>query len=595
MIDKQDNSQKAPHEIPEDLRRSKGFIFHFPQDNHRYHDLYSDLDLRENLKEFLSDILEIVGNGVEYCSFEQITTHLSDKNKPSGKTLIYSRVKNLTETGLLQEDRYYRQDLKLRNIKIYTLGKPILKPGVDAKYLAEEAKPVGDNNKSAEAERKLELLRNQFDDQMLSKPSNRSYRDMIMSSMLAKCIRLDSHDQRQKLETHFSYKDEAIDVTTTTQIDGSIAMSSDIRYTMVITTFTLEVMLEYINKYGDPEKKPDNVFVIDLSEVCTHIGNKRTAGNRLTAYRAIKRLYQTNFEIRTPQESEFARQFLEGYNEANYRFLTDFRALMFDLTEEDDLFTNEPEENLLEGEIKNPRWIRISLWTASFDSMWSQAVARYHAQQSEKAAALPPIVNFIQNPEVVKNPTPLTYQLYSHISAWVGVSGHDKKACSVSDLHFYMLRTSRYQNFLRSLIKVLNSVQDPDKPQITNDTAHFKVNLYGYFIEGTSQIEQRGRKGFYLTFSRDTKDKFIGDRSRHNQLKALANAQEIVDSQKQTEPDSSPVEGEYMAGPAQLAKLREELNKDPDDPSIAKAKIMKPNNDGSWDLEPYEMFPEANS
>lgn len=571
--------------IPVELRHSTGFIIHFPKEFHAYRKLYSELPLKENLKEFLVDVLQLMEPDLQYCSFDQISSYLKAHGKPYGKTMIYDRIKNLTGAHLCQE-RLFKRNEKARRAKILIINSPILNTSeIGVEYLESSESSFLIKDKRQEAEKQRDLLKSQFEDQMLDGISNRSFRDMMMSSMLAKCIRLDSKDERKKLVTNFQYKNTPVDVTTTTLSDGDIAISSDIRYTMVITTFCLKIMEDFLNKHGDINKKPQNLFLIDLSEVCTHIGNKRTTGNRFTAYKSTKRLFQTNFEIKTPQESEFAERFLEGYNEANYRFLSDFRAVIHKSVETDDLFS-EDEGNELE-DIPNPRWIRISLWPASFDSMWDQVVARY--RQADKTQ----YVNyFVQNPAVVKNQAPLAYHLFSHLSSWVGVVGNQKKRCSTSNLYQYMLKTSKYQNFVRSLIGLFKGLQKEDEKPITINTKSFKVNFYGYWIEGRAltkeeQKKDSNRKGFFLTFYRDKEDPYIGDKSRHHQLRAKTSK----------ENDNESGDG-YLAAnnkPANknrvlFKELCEELGKDPDDSDISTASVITVDEDGKTVIESDSLF-----
>lgn len=583
------NSELFPLEnIPEELRDSVGFVIHYPKANHVFRDHYSELLIKDNLKSFLLDILEIMDADNEFTSFDKITEYLKSKNKPSGQTMVYDRIKNLKATGLFDE-RFYQRHKSARKAKILTLKPPM----IDTASLNPEllntppVEKTSSNDAKKDAEERQRLIKAQFGDQMLDETSNRSYRDMMMSSILAKCIRLNDSDTRKKLVTNFHYKDAQIDVTTTTQTDGNIAVSKDIRYTMVITTFCLEILRRFLDKHQDPELKPPNEFVIDLSEVCTHIGNKRTTGNRLTAYKSTKRLYQTNFEIKTAQESEFAKRFLEGYNESNYRFLTDFKAIVHDIDDTDDLFSDE-EEHL--EEISNPRYVRISLWPSSFDNMWEQVVNSYF--NSEK----PEFINYyIQNPEVVKNQAPLAYHLFSHLSSWVGVKGYSKKECTTSDLYRFMLKTSKYQNYVRALIGLFKGLQPSDEEPITINTPKFKLNFYGYYIEGRALTveEQRadlGRKGFHLKFYRDVKDKYIGDQSKHNKLIREQQAQDakhiedtLAKSVELTESDKART---------QLHIISDELGKSPDSLDIPKAKVLSGKGDGNISFEDSVIFPE---
>jgi hypothetical protein len=86
-----------------------------------------------------------------------------------------------------------------------------------------------------------------------------------------------------------------------------------------------------------------------------------------------------------------------------------------------------------------------------------------------------------------------------------------------------MLPSSRYQNFLRSLLAVFNNTKKDSEPKITNNTEYFSVNVFGYIVEGrrfTNEELRRyyPRKGFNFTFYRDVNDKYIGNGSRHNKL-----------------------------------------------------------------------------
>ena len=564
--------------IPEHLRQSHGFVIRFPDDLKEYQNLYSDIPLKSVLKDFLSELLTYMVNGTEYCCYQDISNYLKGQNKAKGKSTIYSHCKDLTLAGVFDEKAFKPKE-QSRRVKILTLNPPIvIATSLENKYREPLQQTVKDHNQSAIAEKKQELLRSQFGDHMLSVVADRSYRDMIMSAMMAKCIRLDAKDERKKIVTNFNYKDTPVDVTTTTLTEGNIAVSSDIRYTMVITTFCLQIMSEYLEKYDDIEKKPENIFVLDLSEVCDHIGNKRSTGNRLTSYRACKRLFQTNFEIKTPQDSEFAERFLEGYNEANYRFLTDFRAVLHQVEDTDDMFSED--EGIISEDISNPRYIRISLWPASFDSIWDQVVNRY-----QKSNQQPFINNFIQNPEVVRNKAPLSYHLYSHLSAWVGVKGNDRKSCNTSQLHEYMLKSSRYQNFVRSLVSLFQGLQPDGAKKITIDTKSFQVNFYGYIIEGRSLTESelqkmdKRKKGFHLTFYRDVEDKYIGDRSHYNKLIAASNN---VNEEADNSSDSSSHE--------RFTKLRDELGKSPDDIDIPPQKVIQMDGEGQAVLSDYELF-----
>lgn len=601
--------------LPNYVKESGGFVIYFPEALHQYTGLYPDIPLKANLKEFMTDVLSALEersqeldesedqNESEYLSYEDITTYLSNRGKSSGRTMIYDRIKKLTMAGLFTEG-FLKRAGRVRRVKILTFNSPIaataalpdqFKAADQLKSPDSEKKAKKSKNKTLEAEQSHQLLKSQFGDQMLSQVSNRSYRDMLMSSMLSKCIRLDGNDDRKRLTTNFSYKQEAVDVITTTLTDGNIAISKDIRYTMVATTFALETMSEYLNTYQDINKKPENSFVVDLSDVCTHVGNKRTTGNRLTVYKAFKRLFQTNFEIRTPQESEFAERFLDGYNESNYRFLTDFRAIVHKVEETDDLFSEDDNE-VVEEEISNPRYVKLAFWPATFDNMWDQVVKRYLAEPKDKASF---INNFIQNPEVVKNIAPLTYHLFSHLSSWVGVTGYNKKSCTTPQLHDYMLKSSRYQNFVRSLITVFNSVQEVGDKPINIDTKSFTVDFYGYIVEGrtltkSEMREINNKKGFYLTFSRNTEDKYIGDHSRHHQLKGETASQDggkapAAQTKRNTLEESKARMAK--AGNEEFKKLREELGKNPNDPDIPKAQILT-REDGELQFTDDRIFEE---
>jgi hypothetical protein len=508
--------------IPDETKNSKGFIIYFPHEHQGYIELYKKLRLKKKIITFLTDIISLFSNNNEFITYIDIQNHLKLSNKPSGSTLIYSRANSLVSAGIFSLN-LFKPLIHTRKTKIFTINLPMLDHDIDESLLepklADVSSIVKKISNNAKAEQEKKRIEKMFSSSLVSSPANRSVRDVMMSSLLAKCLRLDSTDQRKKLVTNFLYKNSSIDVTTSTQTDGNIAISSDIRYTMVITTFCLEHLKSHLNKYQDLNKPPGNLFVLDLNELCAHVGNRKTSGNRNTVYSSIKRLYQTNFEIKTQEESEFANRFLEGYDESNYRFLTDFSAAHRSSQDTEDLFPKELEEDNPNKEVANPRWIRISLWQASFNSMWNQVVERYKQGDSNIH-----INYFIQNPEVVKNKAPLACHLYSHLCSWVGVSGNVIRKCDSSDLFEYMLKTSKHQNFMRSLLRIFNQLENEHHQEITVDSANFEVNFYGFIITakafGEEEREKKDyKKGFNFTFKRDKKDPYIGDGSKHNRLK----------------------------------------------------------------------------
>lgn len=570
-------------QIPKALQVSKGFIIYFPPEIQKFVELYDSLPLNQKLKSFLNEVFDVLSNdGLKqdgYCSFQQISEHLKKKQQPSGKTMIYDRTKTLSTIGLLEE-HYYKPSEQYRRVKIYILRKPVIDTAkINPSYL--EGKAIvksTPHNPRGDAEKTELLVRESYGSQMLDTVENRSYRDTFMSTMMAKCIRLDAGDVRKKLESNFRYKDTPVDVTTTTLTDGNIAISSDIRYVMVLTTFCMQIMGEYLELTKDVNSKIENSFIIDLSDVATYIGNKRTTGNRLTAYNASKRLYQTNFEISTQEESEFAERFLAGYNEANYRFLSNFGAIVSAADDTDDMFSDE--EEFTSGEIKNPRWIRISLWPSTYESMWYQMVSNFQNFGPEKSLQF-----FSQNPEVVKNKSPICYHLFSHLSAWVGVSGYEKKSCSTVALHDYMIPSSRYQNFLRDLINLFNALQPEGAQPITKDSKNFSVNFYGYFVTGRQLNPNEKRrihpkKGLFLTFSRDVDDFYIGDNSRHNTLRLASDANSSKNGKNES--DKSNREG--------FLRAKAELNKSPDDIDIPSAKILNQSGGIEPEMNDYSLF-----
>lgn len=572
-------------QIPEALCKSKGFLIYFPPEIQKFAELYDSLPLNQKLKRFLKELFEVlIQHGIEtegYCSFQQITDHLKRKNSPSGKTLVYDRTKALSTIGLLEE-QYYKASPQSRRSKIYILCKPIINTAIiDPIYLetpiVEKKKPHDPRGEAKKAEL---LIREEYGDRMLDTVENRSYRDLFMSTMMSKCIRLDAGDDRKKLESNFLFKDTPVGVTTTTLTDGNIALSSDIRYVMVFTTFCMEIMNKHLNSTKDSNNRIENSFLIDLNDVATHIGNKRTTGNRLTAYNAAKRLYQTNFEISTQEESEFAERFLTGYNEVNYRFLSDFKAIVVAADETDDMFSDE--EVFSVSEAKNPRWIRVSLWHSTFETMWQQAVTNF--------TSFGPTQNlqfFAQNPEVVKNKSPICYHLYSHLSAWVGVSGNVKKGCNTVALHDYMIPSSRYQNFLRDLINLFNGLLPKGAPPITKETNNFSVNLYGYIVVGRQLNNNEKRqiypkKALYLTFHRDVKDFYIGDKSRHNTLMLASSKKDNNNSGQASSDSQSSREG--------FLRAKKELNKSPDDIDIPTAKRLTNSSVNEQSIREFPLF-----
>jgi hypothetical protein len=188
--------------------------------------------------------------------------------------------------------------------------------------------------------------------------------------------------------------------------------------------------------------------------------------------------------------------------------------------------------------------------------MWRQMSANFHSFEPENRLQI-----FIQNPEVVRNKSPLCYHLYAHLSAWVGVSGYKQRQCTSVALHEFMLPSSRYQNFYRDLLNLFNGVRTDQTQPITKKSTSFEINLYGFIIicRQLNPIEQRAvspKKGMFLTFKRDPSDFYIGDKSSHHALKDA--------SQDTVKPSE-----------AKLKALKGELGKDPDDIDIQTVKTLK--------------------
>ena len=603
--------------IPTELQKSVGFVVYFPKERQDVARLYGQLPLKSILVSFIVDVVDLIASKSteEFCSYIQIQEYLGSESKPNSKSMIYNRVNKLVEIGIFTESQF-KVEGKNKPIRLFTMQDPVIdSTTIDPKHLA-NSKPTtttdGNNDKRAVAARTENKLREKFKGQMMEeKPEFMSYqRDHFVTTVISKCISHDPRDQDTKLTTSFKYLDDVVDVITTTLTDQTILASSDLRYTVILTTYCLRILRDFLQKTGNPDIFPANEFVIDLNMVVKELGNLSTTGNRYTAYRAIKRLYTTNFEIASAQGSEFADRFLDGYNEINYRYLTEFKAIVYDAEPTDDFFSADLDETISSEEIKNPRWIKISLYKATFEKMWKTVCSWQKLLSAEEFKN----ANFLlQNPEVVKNNQAyITLQLHSHLRSWVGLDGYEKKRCNTAELHKYMLPNARYQNFRRDLLKLLNSVNERSD-KITLDNPTFKVNFYGYFIEGRPLTTREERplgqkKGFHLTFYRDPQDDWVGDQSAHQLLlKAAAAKKEQsegdLDDDLRSGRAVDVVEGDFepvdefddkkMGPTAEFHRLRQELGKDPDDIDIPPAQVYTEAGEAELKMDEYPLFAET--
>ncbi|RYY74415.1 MAG: hypothetical protein EOO52_12690 [Gammaproteobacteria bacterium] len=409
---------------------------------------------------------------------------LKEKGIPAGDTILKKRFAELTNIGIFVKEKIQRPKCKPADLFI-------LRDATDVKVLSAPEKTTTFSDHRPHRQRLTELREflvvgdAQILDNNLPVRSARSER--LWNGVFGSCMRSSRTDPRRNhtFTTHYRIGKDQITIITSSQSDSEICHVDDQRTIRAINTL---VCME-IQSRREQGKEVKNEFFIDIVGLLAIMGLDGSGANRDTVRDSMKRLYGTNFNLIIDSQSQsgmvFAEQFgiTPGADDLNYRFLTEL----------DTSFDREYGG----GNIRKPRWYRISLHSKTFADLIDPNV----------------ISTFIDNIEILKVPSGLLHLFYTWCSVNIKRSGSRVMTITMPELQKRLIPAARYDNFKERLISALKQYQKERNIPWEQDSRN-DFNLMGYII----RMELDPINDYIFTAVRDKSDPVIGDSSIHNRL-----------------------------------------------------------------------------
>lgn len=526
---------KALLSLPDSLRTSQDrLLIHLPDDLRSEVQSYKYLDIANPIKKFLAVLLQetfISESG--WISFERLKDALQAKDLPTGRTGLYTKFKRLREGGLLIEDTRQFPDKPVSTI-IQVICPPIIKNFSALSTSSERVK----KNSQALTQLDIDLLPSEA--QYVENPDAPGfYRDKTTQILMVNSIRSGHDDNRQIIKRTFDHKGERLHVTTTTQTDDKIMVPSDNRYGTVLLTLAILSLQQNWTRLIGESRVPANEFIIDMRDVLKKTTVSWTTKNRNTAYSAIRRLYTTNFNVKSGTMG--SRVFAE----------------LFDGDEEDvRLITQLANVKDPSGD-NSPMAIKVSFRLRTFRAMVNKVQNQMEQRQGQLIHQNPQTVQiFLNHPDLATEKQDFVHIIHN----WISLNLPKSRQSITTDLvtfHRTTTPATKYSSIVRSMERCLVALALRD--QLVHNNSEYQkpgrdvewwkecsgvntVRLYGYLLHSLKLVLIRGRANHLMHIERDIEDKYFGTGSPYQKKIAASLTSDTKDASDRQEyiPKSEP-------------------------------------------------------
>lgn len=440
----------------------------------------------------------------------------------TGRSTINSRLKRLLSLGVFTREFLIVEGIKGKRYKYELLPADLVLANAQ-----NDSRREFNNHRTTPYRQALREQRQQMidlDAQLLEPPKQlqKAHSERLFNNVFFSCGRLGTRDpRRDKIITHYKFRDEQIVVTATSGGDAALFSLDD--QTTVLAIITLVIFCNEERMRKGQELRND--YYLDVAHVCSICGLPPNGANRKTVRDSIDRLYHSNLNIQCPTDSEFAKYFgLTSFTDANGVFTPDNMDIRFLWRRDSASMEKELSKHRL------PRLYRITLHPLIFNQLSD-----------------PEIWNtFVVNPALLQNRFGMINHLYFFAARTIArVPGKVRNYTMRAVQQMIMPAVERYDNWQRSLFTELEAFAEKTNQKWVDGEA-VTLDIYGYMVK----LQPNRVHGYMMTFWFNEDDPFLGKNGLIQKMRDLAPVSQgtlpgmELEEEKTSDPDNNaPGEG----------------------------------------------------
>jgi hypothetical protein len=489
--------------LPDNLRTSQDRqLIYLPEHLRADIKAYKYINIADPIKKFMHVLLQETSSSLSgWITYEQLKDALARSGLPTGRTGIYNKFKSMKDCGLLFEDTRQFPDKPISTI-IQVICPPVIN---NQGQLSSNKQRVSSNAKAL-TQMDIDLLPSST--LYVEDPDAPGfYRDKTTQMLMVNAIRSGHDDSRQIIKRTFEHKGERLHVTTTTQTDDKIIVPSDNRYATVLLTLGVLSLQQNWTRLISEGLEPANEFIIDMRDVLKKTEVSWTTKNRNTAYSAIRRLYTTNFNVKSGTLSSTAFAELFDGDEEDVRLVTQLANV------------KDPSGD------NSPMGIKISIRLRTFRAMVRKVQNQMDQRHGNLIQQDPQKVEiFLNHPDLAVEKQDFIHIIHN----WIGLYLPRSRQSITTDLISFHRSTSpstNYSSIVRSLDRSLLSLAQRqglqlnlgEYPKPANDIEWWKygegvnvVKMHGYLFHTLKLVKIKKRINYLMYIERDGDDKYFG-------------------------------------------------------------------------------------
>jgi hypothetical protein len=433
-----------------------------------------------------------------------LAEQLKTLNRAHGDSIINHRVSQLKKLKILKTTTKRTKEKKIFIHKISSIDEMLLLPRIINK---DEEKKQSRRRTKEMVIAQCDLLKNENYTVLNGNENDKAYHERLLNGILDVTMRLSGKDTRTEITVNTEVAGAPLQIVSKTignktelaklsdqrcqkAILSLVKNDIEIRVAKLKTRYQLDYPEEPEQEFQFRKEKIDNLFAINIYDLCQEIGLPKKYNNALSVMGMMERLSNTVYDIDASDNEWFQRIYsLSGKSDSiRIQFLQNFEV------------AKEPAQFLDLFGIK-PGTLLPHLYTFSLDPR-----TFYTLIDPERISV------FLSHKGMWRENSGIVQRTYNWSRAFIGGTSKsylDGKQFDLHDMHSYLIPATRYDNFYLYFVRMLQRFCVGD----WNINGISKSIIYGYIY---TYDNTNGRAK--LSIERDINDPIVGDKSEHQRL-----------------------------------------------------------------------------